>query len=166
MTHNRMQTIKILLEKLPVAQQLRNFLTFYGTWKFIIMFTRAPHQSLAWARWVQSITPCTSSLRWILILSPYIHLGLPSGLFSSGLPTKTLYAFFFVQMHAAWPAQPILLDLNVLIESNLLYSFMIEAFVMVVRSEVFKGNQLCQRDVTAALCNLYQQSMLFRQSTR
>jgi hypothetical protein len=39
--------------------------------------------------------PYTISLRFILILSTHLHLGLPSGLFSSGSPTKTLYEFLF-----------------------------------------------------------------------
>jgi hypothetical protein len=45
----------ILLEKPPVAQLLKNFPTFYGTRKFITVFTRALHLSLSWARWIQSI---------------------------------------------------------------------------------------------------------------
>jgi hypothetical protein len=40
-----------------VAQLLRNFPTFYGTRRFIIMFTRALHYSLSWARSIQSIPP-------------------------------------------------------------------------------------------------------------
>jgi hypothetical protein len=36
-----------------------------------------------------------SYLRSILILSTHLHLGLPNGLFPSGLPTKILYAFLF-----------------------------------------------------------------------
>jgi hypothetical protein len=36
-------------------------------------------------------TPHPTSWRSILILSSYLHLGLPSGPFPSGFPTKTLY---------------------------------------------------------------------------
>jgi hypothetical protein len=36
-----------LLEKLPVVQLLKNFLAFYGTRKFITVFTRALHWSLS-----------------------------------------------------------------------------------------------------------------------
>jgi hypothetical protein len=31
-----------LLEKLPIVQLLKNFPAFYGTWRFITVFTRAP----------------------------------------------------------------------------------------------------------------------------
>jgi hypothetical protein len=43
------------LEKPPVVQPLKNFLTFYGTPRFIAVFTRALHWSLSWARSIQSI---------------------------------------------------------------------------------------------------------------
>jgi hypothetical protein len=36
-----------LLEKPPVAQLLKNFPTFYGTQRFITVFTKALHWSLA-----------------------------------------------------------------------------------------------------------------------
>jgi hypothetical protein len=32
-----------LLEKLPIVQPLKNFPAFYGTWRFITVFTRALH---------------------------------------------------------------------------------------------------------------------------
>jgi len=38
-----------------------------------------------------SVHTLTSHLRSILILYSHLHLGLPSGLFPSGFPTKTLY---------------------------------------------------------------------------
>jgi hypothetical protein len=37
-------------------------------------------------------------------------LGLPSGLFPSGFPTKILYGFLICPMRGAWPAYLILLD--------------------------------------------------------
>jgi len=46
----------------------------------------------------------------ILILSSHLHLGLPSGLFPSGLHTKTLYATLLSALHATCPAHLILLD--------------------------------------------------------
>jgi hypothetical protein len=36
-----------LLEKLPIVQLLKNFPAFYGTRRFITVFTRAPHWSLS-----------------------------------------------------------------------------------------------------------------------
>ena len=51
----------------------------------------ARHLSLSWAHTIQSKYPHTTSCRSILILSTYVRLGLPSGLFPSGFITKTLY---------------------------------------------------------------------------
>jgi hypothetical protein len=78
--------ILIILEKPPVAQLLNNFPTFYGTRRFITVFARALHWSLSWARSIQSIPSHPISLRFTLILSTHLHLGLPSGLFPYGLP--------------------------------------------------------------------------------
>jgi hypothetical protein len=44
-----------LLEELPILQLLKNFPAFYGTHRFITVFTRALHWSLSWARSIQSI---------------------------------------------------------------------------------------------------------------
>jgi hypothetical protein len=44
-----------LLEKPPVVQLLKDFPTFYGTWRFITVFTRALHWSLSWTISIQSI---------------------------------------------------------------------------------------------------------------
>jgi hypothetical protein len=66
------------LEKLTVTQHLKTFPTFYGTRRFITVFTRARHCSLPSARWIQFIPPCFISLRYILILSAQLRLVLPS----------------------------------------------------------------------------------------
>jgi hypothetical protein len=68
------------LEKLSIVQPLKNFPAFYGTRRFITVFTRALHWSLFRARSIQSIPSLPVSLRSILILSTHLCLGLPSGL--------------------------------------------------------------------------------------
>jgi len=42
-----------LLKKVMVTQLVKKFPTFYGTWRYITMFTRAHHWSLSWAKWIQ-----------------------------------------------------------------------------------------------------------------
>jgi len=66
---------RALLEKIIVAQLVKKFPTFYGTRRFIIVFTRARQWSLSCSRWIQSTASHPSSVRYILRLSAYLHLG-------------------------------------------------------------------------------------------
>jgi hypothetical protein len=75
------------------VQPLRNFPAFYGTRRFITVFTSSPPMVPTCARLTQSTPSHPVSLRSILILSTHLHLGLPSGPFPSGFPTNILYAF-------------------------------------------------------------------------
>ena len=84
---------------------------FYGNRMFIIALTRADHLSLSWASSIQSIPPHPTSWRSILILPSHLRLGLPSGLFLSGLPTKTLYTPLLFPIRATCPAHLILLHM-------------------------------------------------------
>jgi hypothetical protein len=104
-----------LLEKPPVVQLLKNLPAFYGTRRFMTVFTTAFHWSLHWARSIQSIPSHPISLRCILITSTNLCLGLPSGLFHSRFPSNILYAFLFFHIRATCPAHLILLDLITLI---------------------------------------------------
>ena len=82
---------RVLLEKLTGLQLVKKFPAIYGTRRLITALTSVRHLSLSWTRPIQSIYPHPTSWRSILILSTHLRLGLPSGLFPSGFPTKTLY---------------------------------------------------------------------------
>ena len=97
-----------VLEKLKGFQLVKKFHAFYGTWAFITAFTSACHLSLPCASLIQSMPPHPTYWRCILILSSYLHLGLPSGLFPSGFPTEILYMPLPSPICATCPAHLIL----------------------------------------------------------
>ena len=99
---------RVLLEKLTSLQLVKKFPAFYGTRRFITALTSVRHLSLSWASPIQSTYPHPTSWRAILILSTHLRLGLPTGLFSSGFPTKTLYAPLSSPIRATCPAHLIL----------------------------------------------------------
>ena len=101
---------RVLLEKLTGLQLVKNFPAFYGTRRFITAVTSTRQLSLSRATSIQSIPPHLTSWRSILILSSHLRLGLPSGVFPSGFPTKTLYMPPLSPTHATCPAHLILLD--------------------------------------------------------
>jgi hypothetical protein len=102
----------VLLEKLTGLQLAKKFPAFYGTRRFITAFTSACHLSVSWACSIQSIPPHPTSWRSILILSYHLRLSLPSGLFTSGFPTKILYTSLLSPIRATCPVHLILLDLT------------------------------------------------------
>ena len=95
---------RVLLEKLTGLQLVNKFPAFHGTRRFITVLTSVHHLSLSWANPIQSTYPHPTSWRSILILSTHLSLGLPSGLFPSGFPTKTLYVPLSSPIRARCPA--------------------------------------------------------------
>jgi len=81
---------RVLLEKLTGLQLVKKLPTFHGTRRFINALTIVRHLSPSWASPIQSIYPHPTSWRFILILSTHLRLGLPSGLFPSDFPSKSL----------------------------------------------------------------------------
>ena len=101
---------RVLLQKLTGLQLVKKFTAFYGTRRFITALTSVRHLSLSCASPIQSTYPHPTPWRSILILSAHLRLGLPSGLFPSGFPTKTLYAPLSSPIRATCPNHLILLD--------------------------------------------------------
>ena len=86
---------RVLLEKPTGFQLVKTFPAFYGTRKFNAAFISARHLSPSWASSIQSTPPHPSSSRYIIILFSLLRLCLPSGSFSSSIPTRTLYKPLF-----------------------------------------------------------------------
>jgi len=95
---------RVVLEKLTGLQLVNKFPAFHGTRRFITALTSVRHLCLSWTSPIQSIYPHPTSCRSILILSTHLRLGLPSGIFPFGFPTKTLYTSLSSTIRATCPA--------------------------------------------------------------
>ena len=103
---------RVLPEQLTGLQLVKKFPAFHGTRRFITALTSVRHLSLSWASPMQSTCPHPTSWRSILIFSTHLRLGLPSGLFPSGFPTKTLYTALSSPISTTCPTHLILLDIE------------------------------------------------------
>ena len=95
---------RVLPEQLTGLQLVKKFPTFHGTRRLITALTSVRHLSLSWASPIQSIYLHPTDRRSILILSTHLRLGLPSGFFPSGFPTKTLYTPLSSPTRATMPS--------------------------------------------------------------
>ena len=102
--HSLTPWCRVFLEKLTGLQLVKKFPAFYGTRRFITAFTGARHTSLSWASSIHSMPSHPTYWRSILIIPSHLRLGLPSGLFPSDFPTKTLYTPLLSPIRATWPS--------------------------------------------------------------
>jgi hypothetical protein len=102
------------LEETLIGQPVKNFPAFHETQRFNTVFTSTLHWYLSWAISIQSTTSHRISQRSIFILSIHPWLGLLSGPFPSGFPTKIPYAFLF-SPHSCYmpcPCHTVIRNLN------------------------------------------------------
>jgi len=102
------QRSRVLFEKITGSQLVKKFPAFYRTRRFITANTIARHLSLFGGSSIYSTPPHPTSWRSNLMLSFHLRLGLPSDLFPSGFPTKTLYMPLLSPIRATCPAYLIL----------------------------------------------------------
>jgi hypothetical protein len=65
---NRLHGAEASFRMLIVAQLLKKFSDFFGTWRFIAVFTGGSHWFLFWARWIHTHISCSSEINFYCIL--------------------------------------------------------------------------------------------------
>jgi hypothetical protein len=88
--HSPLSNYRVLFEKLKVPQPFNIFLAFYGIRNFIAAFSTAPPLVPVLCH-SNTVNAPFYLFRFVLIIFFYIILGLPSGIFLTGFPTKTPY---------------------------------------------------------------------------
>jgi hypothetical protein len=108
------------------------FSQFYGTRRFVTVFTTARYQSQSWAGWIQSTHTHTHththslciSLASTWILSSYRRLVLPSDLFSSRFPIECRKILHTSRMRTTCPVHLITFSEAYKLWSSSFYSFL------------------------------------------
>ena len=103
----------VQIHKLAGAQLAKKFPAFYLNRKFITTLTTARLSPTSYMRLIKAPPSHFISSKSTFILPYYLHRGLPSGLFRTGLPTKTQLAFLFSFTRATYPTHSSLFDLIV-----------------------------------------------------
>jgi hypothetical protein len=109
-----------MLQKVIITRLVRKFLIFCATRGFITMYINVRHWSLSWTGYINFTPSHPISLRFMLILSCHLRLGLTSCLFPSGFPNKILYSFLTSTLRPTCPAH-LLLDFITLIIFCVMY---------------------------------------------
>jgi hypothetical protein len=105
---------RVLLEKLIIRSARQEIICLLWNQKIHYRVQKRPPPVPVLSQMNPIHTLPSDFLKIILILSSHLSLGLPSGLFPTGLQTKPLYTFL-ISPCAACPAHLILLDLILLI---------------------------------------------------
>jgi hypothetical protein len=99
-----------VFEKWTVAQPLKKFPAFYGTRRFIAVFTRAHTTGIYPEPDKSSPYLHSISVKSTLILYSHLRLGLPGVLFPSCFPIETLHELLSHACYMRFPSQTSWLD--------------------------------------------------------